>query len=220
MMHDFIRLVLLGVLIISVEMKTSYKIVELKEPFSISKDYRWRALGHRESDRKLMYSYSTMRVDEMTSKWQLDNSTDVTRHLHEVCFHERCPIFNPDRFLSMLRNKRMGIIGDSLGMQLFDGLHNSLVAHITTYMNTSCVVQNFDGTVRALHSDKYNATIYYCADATLQFGPSDTCHRAFTYQHTDFYIFGVGAHFKPKYMSAHRIQAVSYNESYVKSIEH
>lgn len=201
----------------------SYKIVEIDERLRFPNNYGWKCNRYPTSDGNQLYGYSVIRVDEVTAKWNLTNARETNDKLWQL-FNDtsvRCPIFNPHQFLSMIRNKNLGMFGDSIAKQMFNGVQNSLTPYITEYRNLSnhVVTDLVHEHVVALYFKDYNVTIYYCDDPYVFFDKRDDCTGKFFNNDTDFVVFGVAAHYSPKFINEHRGPSVSYNESYVLSQE-
>lgn len=198
----------------------SYKIIHLDEPFQ----HRTLWKGFTYPDSGILWHYGTLRLDGVAAKWSLSNDTLVNKEILKIYNDSsiRCPIFNPHQFLTMLQDKTMGILGDSIAIQMFDGLYNSLLQHatsVTMYNSTRSVVETHTKDVRAVHFAAYNATIYACFDSFLMFKTEEPCIRTYFNESNDILVFGIGAHFKPKHMDSHRTDHVSYNQSYALSQE-
>ena len=128
--------------------------------------------------------------------------------------------FDAHKFLSLLSNKRLAVIGDSVGLQLFQAIENALVCEETFRFdgNNNVTRVRYHGrwtyparlhhlaAIRDYH--KYNARILFCIDNFLdvqRYIHSNPHHEGmygFCGNDTvmsDYIIIAIGAHYKPLY---------------------
>jgi hypothetical protein len=141
--------------------------------------------------------------------------------------------FDKDRFLSMLQNKTLGIIGDSVALQNFLALEEELLCeetwkHDGNGKETSMVLMTSSGKNWKSKShfphyiaakrkyDKYQATIIWCVDQMLSTATNkiwfEFCGKQVIM--SDVIVIGIGAFYKPLYLNKSDTQTLDiYRES-------
>jgi hypothetical protein len=155
---------------------------------------------------------------EIMMEYTTKRTYNYTQHTHNTSL-DVCPVyFNPQFFLSLIKNQRVGIFGDSIGLQLF----HSLVNHLSPYQTTNLDMYQ---PLRPGHHNygvrtylEYNTTIYYCNTPYFALYKHSNHCKDHLLPRTDLLIVAIGAWYKPLFI--HRFQPeMTWEESYRLSIE-
>jgi hypothetical protein len=130
--------------------------------------------------------------------------------LNATMTHKGESAFRVDKFLSLLRGKSIGIIGDSIALQMYQDLRASLVCEesyshegngvVTTYKYNAYKWPGPNHDVGGIRRyGKYNASMYFCYDPLMELQK-----HQFRYEfcgvpclRSDIIVFGIGHWFKP-----------------------
>lgn len=200
-----------------------YEIVKFKY-LEKQEDYVYKWYGQCSYN---MEPYSLFRVDEI-AKWNFNDSVEIKKKVMRVCMaypRARCPMFIPKRFLSLVKNKRVGFLGDSLGQQLFEGVVNQLAPFATTYFNGTHYTPTHEKLTNKIYYREFNATLYYCMNPYLKLKHNkerEPCTEQYYDSTTDYLVIAIGSWFKPKFFCFdeydwHLGDNYSYNRSFTVS---
>lgn len=139
-------------------------------------------------------------------------SSSNTHHHHHYPHH-----FNTTHFLSMIRNKQLSIIGDSVGQQIFHAINAELYPYQSyekssdtngthssyrNYSNTNIPIlfNPPDYNAATKYYPDYNTTIFFCRDNTIQpydyIDNAEFCSNTALYK-SDIVLIASGAWDKP-----------------------
>ena len=203
-----------------------YKIVNFNDVDRYH-EYEFKMYGPCLRDTNKMDNYTLVRFDKSNARWDFTNAEEARKKINRVCAYVnfRCPVFRARKFLSLVRNKRIGFLGDSLGLQLFEGVVNQLFQYASKFWNGTHFTPKHDKTTNLIYYQEFNVTMYFCIDSYLVFNRSsqgESCALQYYGSSTDYLVIGFGTWYKPKYfdfepIAYHRDSDYSYNRSYTES---
>lgn len=168
--------------------------------------------------------FTLMRLDSY-AKWNINNTMETRTKIHKVCSHRysRCPVFRGKKFLSLLRNKRVGFLGDSIGQQQFEGVVNQLSEFATKFFNGTHYTRQHEKSTNMIYYEKFNVTMYFCFSSYFRLDPKEQepCIKQYYGPTTQYVVVGIGTWFKPKHYEYgdyfHPGEEYTYNRSFTES---
>ena len=123
--------------------------------------------------------------------------------------------FKSSVLLNTLRNKRLAITGDSLGLQFFVGLFSSLCHEDHIFSAGNGIMSSHVNEAAYTHYMSYNTTIIWCKSPLLQDWQSKKwisfCGNKVA--HSDYIVLAYGAWYKPFFTSPYDDASLTYSDN-------
>ena len=123
--------------------------------------------------------------------------------------------FKSSILLNTLRNKRLAITGDSLGLQFFVGLFSSLCHEDHIFSAGNGIMPSHVNEAAYTHYTSYNTTIIWCKSPFLLDWQSKKWMSFCGNQvaHSDYVVLAYGARYKPFFTSPYDDASLTYSDN-------